>query len=171
MQLQIRKCVLSDLNNLVKISRSTFTAAFEKENNPEDFENYINTAFSEAKLKSELSNKDSHFFFAYLGHELVAYFKLNANMAQNELQDSSGLELERIYVTAPYQGKNIGAALLKNMERIAQDFDKQYIWLGVWENNPKAIRFYEKHGYVKFDTHPYHIGNDKQTDWLMRKDL
>lgn len=171
MQLQIRKCVLSDLDELIEISRSTFIIAFEKENNPEDFKNYIDTAFSEEQLKSELLEEDSHFFFAFLGQDLVAYLKLNTNKAQNELQESNGLELERIYVLAAYQGKNIGAALLKSIEEIALELNKRYIWLGVWEHNPKAIRFYEKHGYTKFDTHLYLIGNDKQTDWLMRKNL
>lgn len=171
MRYQLRKCEISDLGELTRISRETFIAAFEKENNPEDFTSYIDSAFSKKKLLSELKQAGSHFYFAYLNKSLVAYLKLNVDDAQNEFQEPSGVELERIYVDAPYQGKNIGMWLLKELESIARQMGKRYIWLGVWEHNPKAIRFYERHGFIRFGTHPYYIGKDKQTDWLMRKDL
>jgi ribosomal protein S18 acetylase RimI-like enzyme len=41
-------------------------------------------------------------------------------------------------------------------------------WLGVWEDNHRAIRFYEKNGFEKFDSHPFILGESKQTDLLMK---
>lgn len=43
-----------------------------------------------------------------------------------------------------------------------------YIWLGVWEHNVDAIKFYEKQGFKKFDTHIFKLGDDEQTDNLMK---
>ena len=69
------------------------------------------------------------------------------------------------------QGKRLGQQLLQKAIQLASKANKQYIWLGVWEHNTDAIRFYQKHGFSKFGTHPYYVGKDKQTDWLLRFDL
>jgi ribosomal protein S18 acetylase RimI-like enzyme len=74
-------------------------------------------------------------------------------------------------VLEQFQGEQIGTKMLFKAIEIAFDKNKKHLWLGVWEKNTDAIRFYQKHGFLKFNTHPYYIGKDKQTDWLMRFDL
>ena len=156
---------------LSQISRETFVTAFASQNNPKDFKHYINKAFSMDTINSELNNIASHFYFAYYKNNLIGYFKLNEFDAQNELQEAQGIELERIYVINKFQGKGLGGQILQNIFKLAIKKEKLYIWLGVWELNKEAIRFYQEKGFIKFGTHPYYIGNDKQTDWLMRKEL
>jgi len=171
MKLEFKKCKQNDLKALSQISKETFVAAFALQNNPEDFEHYIKNAFSLETIATELKNNASHFYFVYTNKARVGYFKLNEFDAQNEFQEPNGLELERIYVLKEYQAKGFGTQILHKIIEIATKKDKEYIWLGVWEYNKKAIRFYQKNGYLKFATHPYFIGKDKQTDWLMRKEL
>ena len=171
MQPNFKKCTTSDLDTLVKISKDTFVAAFEKDNDPTDFQEYLQKAFSPETLKMELENPDSIFYFVFVGETLVGYFKLNWNSAQTDVNDKNAMELERIYVTETHQGKKIGAQMLAEIVSLGKKLNKAYVWLGVWEHNPKAIRFYQKHGFQKFGEHPYYIGNDEQTDWLLRLDL
>ncbi|WP_420321010.1 GNAT family N-acetyltransferase [Flagellimonas sp.] len=171
MKLKLQQCTLGDLQQLVKISKDTFVDAFEKDNDPRDFETYIQQAFSMEQLRLELENQNTQFFFVFLGQELIGYLKLNKEEAQSDIKDSESLELERIYVVQKFQGKGIGNWLLQQVIQIGQKQALAYIWLGVWEKNEAAIRFYQKHGFQKFGTHPYYIGKDKQTDWLMRLDL
>ncbi|GMN10132.1 spermidine/spermine N(1)-acetyltransferase [Croceitalea sp. MTPC9] len=171
MKLRFQKCNEKDLNVLTKISKETFIDAFEDQNNPDDFQDYINKAFSISTLNKELNNLNSQFFFVYSNQKLIGYFKLNEFDAQSELKEAQGIELERIYIIKKHQGKSIGTQTLLEILKIARQKEKQYIWLGVWEHNLNAIRFYQKHGFIKFDKHPYYIGKDKQTDWLMRKEL
>ena len=61
--------------------------------------------------------------------------------------------------------------MLERIQELARSEGKQYLWLGVWEYNPGAIRFYERLGFVIFDKHPYYIGKDRQMDWMMRLNL
>lgn len=171
MKLNFQKCCEKDVKTLSKISRETFIDAFEKHNDPTDFKDYISKAFSIETIHKELCNTASHFFFIYIEKELIGYFKLNEFEAQTELKEKHGIELQRIYVMKEYQGKNLGTQTLMEILKIAHQRDKEYIWLGVWEHNLDAIRFYEKYGFIKFDTHPYYVGSDKQTDWLMKKEL
>ncbi|MFK7813274.1 MAG: GNAT family N-acetyltransferase [Maribacter sp.] len=171
MSLSFQKCSFSDLDNLIEISRKTFVDAFEKDNDPIDFKNYINVAFEKNTISGQLKNTNSFFYFVYKDELLVGYFKLNVNDAQTDIESEESIELERIYVLQEFQGKQIGKEMLQEAIRLAVLHNKVYLWLGVWEHNIDAIRFYERNGFTKFDTHPYYIGKDKQTDWLMRVEI
>lgn len=171
MNLFYKFCDLKDLQILAEISVNTFVSAFESQNNPEDFKIYLNNAFSKEQLKKELFDDNASFYLVYNGKELVGYFKLNEKEAQTEPFGNTSLEIERIYVLKDFQGQQIGKKMLFQILEIARSKSSTFIWLGVWEKNVSAIRFYERYGFKKFDTHTFYIGNDKQTDWLMRLDL
>ena len=171
MELFLEKCQLHQLDDLVKISRSTFSEAFAHLNDPDDFETYLNQAFSRQTIGEELQNPNSSFYFAKYNKEIVGYFKLNKAEAQTDLQEEDSLEIERIYVDKKYQGRKIGAWMVNEITKKAVQEAFKFLWLGVWEVNQDAIRFYRTHGFKKFGEHPYYIGKDKQTDWLMRLDI
>ncbi|MFD0793827.1 GNAT family N-acetyltransferase [Mucilaginibacter litoreus] len=124
--------------------------------------------FSSAK-QSELSNPNSEFHFAIIDNQPVAYLKLNFGDAQTELQDTNALEIERIYVLQQHQGLKIGKQLLEFAIQKAADNGLLYLWLGVWEHNLKAQKFYKYHGFEVFDSHQFVLGKDEQTDLLMKK--
>lgn len=171
MILEYRKCEKVDLPLLVRVSKKTFCDAFEKDNDPEDFNSYITKAFSLEQISSELENPNTGFYFVYAKETLVAYFKLNKGDAQSDVKLVESQELERIYVIKEFQSLGLGETILNKIKDLALKSNKCFVWLGVWEENVSAIRFYERHGFYKFGTHPYFIGKDKQTDWLMRFDL
>ena len=169
--MKFRKCTIADIESLVQISLRTFADAFEQDNNPEDFKAYTTKAFSKNTLVQQLNNPHCSFYFLYMDEELAGYFKLNQDDAQSEIQANDTMELERIYVQKDFQGRQLGTAMLREAIRISSELKKRQLWLGVWQENRSAIRFYKKHGFEKFGTHPYYVGRDKQTDWLMRLDI
>jgi len=171
MEISYKLCSFKDIVELMLISKRTFVEAFEKDNDPLDFNNYINNAFSHATLAAEIHNVNSQFYFVNHEEVLIAYFKLNQGIAQTDVKSEDSIELERIYVISNYQGKRLGEQILKHIKQIALQVNKKSLWLGVWEENKRAIQFYERQGFQKFGTHPYYIGTDKQTDWLMGFDL
>jgi ribosomal protein S18 acetylase RimI-like enzyme len=61
--------------------------------------------------------------------------------------------------------------LFQKAVEIAQSHQMDFIWLGVWEKNEKAIQFYLKNGFEVFDKHIFKLGVDLQTDLLMRLKL
>ena len=161
----------SEVDQLLALSRKTFYDAFEHLNNPEDFEAYTSKAFTREQLLSEIENPDSEFYFAIIDNEPVGYIKLNYRSAQAEFQDAGAVEISRIYVHADHQGKKIGNQLLDFAINKAIDDKLQYIWLGVWEHNLNAQRFYEHNGFVKTGSHEFVVGKDVQTDFLMKRIL
>lgn len=156
---------------LRELSISTFRDAFESQNDPEDFRSYLESAFSPEKIRDEWEQPHTRFYFAWSGERLAGYCKLNTETAQTELRDPEGLEIERIYVAAAFQGRGVGSLMLEEILSLALETGKRYVWLGVWQENPGAVRFYERHGFTIFGEHPYYIGSDRQMDWMMRREL
>jgi ribosomal protein S18 acetylase RimI-like enzyme len=169
--INIQPVLPSEVDLLLSLSRKTFYDAFEHMNNPEDFEAYTSKAFTREKLLSEIEHADSEFYFAIIDNEVVGYIKLNYRSAQSEFKEPDAVEVERIYVLADQQGKKIGNRLLDFAIEKANALKLRYIWLGVWEHNHNAMRFYERNGFKVFSSHHFMVGNDKQTDILVRKEL
>ena len=169
--IQIRPIDATDIQSLIDISRQTFTEAFAAHNTEENMRQYLDQAFDPAKLLQELSQPGARFYFAELNGRPVGYLKLNTGAAQSDLRDQDGMELERIYVLQSAYGTGVGKALLEKAIAEARAEHRSYLWLGVWEHNDRAIRFYARHGFTEFGKHPFMLGDDVQTDLLMRLDL
>ena len=169
--IQIRRVTISDITLLQEIGRQTFYETFSAGNTEENMTKYLEEGFSEEKLKTEINNEYSELYFAVIEDKVVGYLKLNFGSSQTELKDSSSLEIERIYVLQEYHGKKVGQVLYEKAILVAEDKKVNYVWLGVWEENPRAIRFYEKNGFVEFDKHIFRLGDDEQTDIMMKKFL
>ncbi|MFA6072326.1 MAG: GNAT family N-acetyltransferase [Janthinobacterium sp.] len=169
--IKIKKAVFSDLETLQEISRSTFFETFAESNSESDMQQYLNVNFGLNKLGAELSNENSLFFIAWDEGSAIGYLKVNTAQAQTDMHEEDSLEIERIYVLNAYHGKKVGQLLYDKAVEIAGQLGKTSVWLGVWEENPRAIRFYEKNGFVAFGTHLFKVGDDEQTDIIMRKCL
>jgi ribosomal protein S18 acetylase RimI-like enzyme len=85
--------------------------------------------------------------------------------------DLNAFEIQRIYVLQAYHGKKVGQLLIDKALEEARKTTCNYVWLGVWQENHRAIGFYSKNGFIKFDTHIFKMGDEEQMDWLMKLDL
>ncbi len=169
--IQIKRVTLSDISQLQNIGRQTFQETFSESNSEENMKNYLEEGFSTAKLTTELNDENSEFYFATFGNEVIGYLKINFGESQTELKDSKALEIERIYVSKEFHGKKVGQVLYDKAIEIAKQKNAEYVWLGVWEENPRAISFYTKNGFVAFDKHIFRLGDDEQTDIMMKLKL
>ncbi|GHA49542.1 N-acetyltransferase [Salinimicrobium marinum] len=169
--IQVKKVTLNEIEDLQEIGRQTFYETFSSDNSKENMQEYLEKGFSPEKLRSELSDKNSEFYFAILEDKIFGYLKINFGETQTEIKDEHSLEIERIYVLKEFHGKKVGQKLYEKAIKIAKQKDVDYVWLGVWEKNPRAIRFYEKNGFEEFDKHIFKLGDDEQTDIMMKLQL
>lgn len=167
----LKKAQAADLTRLQKISKQTFFEAFSQTNSQEHMENYSEAAFSLEKLSEELNNPKSDFYLAELENRTIGYLKLNFGEAQTDVKDERAVEIERIYVLQEFVGKKIGQLLFEKAQEIARSKNAEYIWLGVWEKNSRALSFYKKNGFVEFGKHLFNLGGDEQTDLMMKLEL
>jgi ribosomal protein S18 acetylase RimI-like enzyme len=169
--IDIRRVTLNDIDQLQKISRQTFSETFSAGNTEENMKQYLEEGFSLEKLTAELNDKNSVFYFAVLDNNVIGYLKLNFGQSQTELKDDKALEIERIYVLREFHGRKVGQLLYEKAMQTAREINADYVWLGVWEKNPRAIKFYKKNGFVEFDKHIFKLGDDEQTDIMMKLQL
>jgi ribosomal protein S18 acetylase RimI-like enzyme len=169
--MNIRKVTLNDIEQLQQIGIQTFSETFASSNTEENIAAYLAEGFSNEKLTEELNNESSAFYFATIDNTIIGYLKINFGESQTELQDDAALEIERIYVLKEFHGKKVGQVLYEKAIEIAKRKNADYVWLGVWEENPRAISFYKKNGFVEFDKHIFKLGDDEQTDIMMRLKL
>ncbi|OJV17649.1 MAG: GNAT family N-acetyltransferase [Dyadobacter sp. 50-39] len=171
MPVQLIKATINDLETVRQIGIDTFYESFSSLNTEKNMAHYLETGFSLERVASELGDPFSEFHLAYEGDQLIGYLKVNHGPAQSELKDDTALEIERIYVLREWQGLKVGQLFYDKAIEIARARRYAYVWLGVWEKNEKAIGFYKRNGFAEFDKHLFKLGDDIQTDIMMRRDL
>ncbi len=169
--MNVKKVTLEDIEALKIIGKQTFYETFSSENSEENMADYLENNFSNSKLTKELNDINSEFYFAKFENTVVGYLKVNFGTSQTELKNENSLEIERIYVIKNFHGKNVGQILYEKAIELAKEKNVDFVWLGVWEENTRAIRFYEKNGFVAFDKHVFKLGDDEQTDIMMKLKL
>ncbi|MCZ2247294.1 MAG: GNAT family N-acetyltransferase [Bacteroidia bacterium] len=167
----IKQVSIKELHQLQNIGKQTFYETFAASNTQEDMKKYLANSFSASQISAELNNPHTSYYFAWIKHTILAYMKINFGIAQSEFQHLNSMEIERLYVLKQYQRKSVGRQLLDFAIQTAQSKQLDYVWLGVWENNVKALNFYTKNGFEEFDKHIFVLGNDKQTDILMKRKI
>jgi ribosomal protein S18 acetylase RimI-like enzyme len=165
----IRIATEEDAVLIADLSQQTFQETFAADNTKEDMEMFLKEQFTRGKLILEVGKPELTFLLAYKGEEPVGYVKLREGKPPASLHSSSALEIARLYATTAMIGKGVGSLLMQECISIASQRGKEVIWLGVWEKNKRAIDFYEKWGFEKFDECDFLLGKDLQRDWMMRK--
>ena len=157
--------------SIQQIGRQTFNETFAENNTAENMAKYLEEAYAYQKLSAELNDANSVFYFAMMEDKVIGYLKLNFGASQTELKDNEALEIERIYVLKEFHGKKVGQLLFDKAIEVAKAQHVAYVWLGVWENNKRALQFYTKNGFVEFDQHVFVLGDEAQTDIMMKLEL
>lgn len=167
----IREASKADASVIAHMSRRTFYDTFALSNTKADMDKFMNEQFTYEQLVEEVGAAGNIFLLAQTPDEILGYARLRLNNNPPSLGVVNALEIARLYVEKKAIGRGVGNALMAAGIAQARHLGCSCVWLGVWEHNERAIRFYQYHEFVKFDEHPFLLGNDRQTDWLMKKTL
>lgn len=167
----IRQANEQDVKLIKNVSWQTFFDTFHPYNTKEDMELFLKTNFNEETVRNEITDKLNTFMVAYIRKQVAGYAKLSQSKNPPELGALKAIEISRIYTVKEKIGSGIGKALMEHCIKIAVEKNKDVIWLGVWEHNQRAIQFYRRWGFEKFEEQLFMLGNNRQNDWLMKKEL
>ena len=155
---------------IADLSRRTFYDTFAPHNTAENMELFLNTQFTRKQLIQQVGARGNTFLLARLGGTPVGYARLfEGAEVPGTLAGTRAIEIARIYAERNVIGKGIGRTLMQACIDLARQKGMEWIWLGVWEHNHRAIAFYEKMGFAIFDRHIFLLGQDVQYDWCMRR--
>jgi len=166
--IQIRKAVSSDAELIADMSRETFYDTFAEYNTKEDMDKFLAEQFGKEYLMAQFSEKGNIFLLAYENQQPAGYVFMKESLHET-LDNENVIEISRLYARTSFIGKGIGKELMTAAIAEAGQLQKEYIWLGVWEHNRRAIDFYQKFGFEKFTEQDFILGNDVQRDWVMKK--
>jgi diamine N-acetyltransferase len=165
----IRELTVGDVPELralaIKIFRDTFTPL----NTPEAMEGFIAKDYTVESFEKEFTEADAKCFFICDGDKPIGYLRLRKNSEVSHILGHNHIEIQRLYIDHAYHGLKAGDKLMQLAISIAKENDHEWIWLGVWEHNPRAQRFYQKWGFERFSEHDFYMGEERQTDWLMKR--
>ena len=165
----IRTAEPADAQYLAELGARTFHAAFAATNNPADIDAYVSEAFSDDTILQELNDPHSVFLLAVANDTNIGYAKICKGAPPDCVDGPKPIELKRIYVDASKQSGGIGTTLMQAVFDYARDEGYGTVWLGAWEKNPDACRFYERQGFSPVGTKYFMVGNNRQNDIVMRR--
>ena len=172
-KITMRRITLEDVPALSFLAKKTFYDTFTGTCTEDDMSDFLETFYNENTLAEEVSNNSFQYFFAELDEEIVGYILFSdGEVSFDEIKGSTALELKRLYILNEYHGKGIAHDVMNFFldYAMAQGYDVAF--LGVWEHNLKAQKFYKKHGFIMSEhTHPFPIGKTPQTDVYMWKSI
>lgn len=169
--IKVRLASKHDADLIVNMSRQTFYDTFASYNTKENMDKFMNEQFTKGTLLREVGAKNNVFLLAFDRERPVGYARIREKNNPPSLGTNNAIEIARIYAATNEIGKGIGKALMQKCIEIAKAAHREFIWLGVWEKNQRAIDFYTKWGFEKFADHEFILGDDVQNDWLMKKKL
>jgi diamine N-acetyltransferase len=172
-EITIRQGVPEDATLLTDLAYTTFWDAFahHPKNAPDDLNHYMRQAFSLEQIASELADARNIFLIAELENEAAGYAKIIIDNIEPGITAERPVELNRLYSHQRFLGQGVGQTLMEACFDRAKREDRDVIWLGVWEYNPRAQRFYEKNGFRVVSSHTFLLGEDPQTDLLMQREI
>lgn len=172
-EIEIRQANRDDAKLLTDLSYTTFWDAFahHPKNAPDDLAHYMRQAFSIEQITAELADPKSIFLIASIEDKPAGYAKLVVDYIEPGITATRPVELNRLYSHQEYLGKGVGQNLMDACFERARNDGRDVMWLGVWEYNPRAQRFYEKNGFRVVGKHTFQLGSDSQTDLLMQIEL
>ena len=169
--IEIKAVQSTELPILIQMARSTFISNYAHLNDPVYFQQYLDRSFELPLFQAQWADPHTLFYWAIVDGVHAGYCKFRTEAGVEGLEEAGNqiLEIERIYVLDSHQKLGLGKRMLEKAIDIARQEGYSWIWLGVWKDNPKAIAWYQSQGFEAFGEHIFWMGDDAQTDWLMRK--
>lgn len=170
MELRIRAANPHDADLLSALGTKTFYDTFASFHDEEDIQLYLKKAYNPELIAQNLSNKDIAYFIVSDDDTAIGYTKLLLD-AQHPLLKNKSVELEKIYVLENYLGKKAGKYLMNHALTYAKQEGYKTLFLGVWQENHRAVNFYKKAGFDIFDTRNFQLGKSLCDDFMMKIEL
>ena len=163
----IHRGSITDAVELAAFAARTFSEAYSADNHPDDLQAHLTTTYGLAQQTAELADPLALTILARLNGELIAYAQVRRNTPPPCVTHTAPIELHRFYVDQRAHGSGLASRLMQAVHQAAHEFQGRHIWLGVWEQNPRAVAFYKKEMFIDVGSTFYMVGPDKQIDRVL----
>jgi GNAT superfamily N-acetyltransferase len=169
--LRIRRATAADAQLIATLGTDTFVASFGAQNTPENLAKHLAKAFGEDTLRRELASSSFTYLIAEMDGRTAGYACVHEGSPPPCVTGEAPIEVLRFYVVQDFHGSGIAQALMDTCAEDARSRGGRTLWLGVWDQNPRAIRFYKKWGFEDVGGQTFMLGDDPQQDRVLSRPL
>ncbi|PRP75827.1 hypothetical protein PROFUN_08821 [Planoprotostelium fungivorum] len=170
--IRLAKPTEEDAQAIAQLGRSVYHATFHHTCSAEDMTQYLDSTYTPSIITSLLQQPQTYFFLATRDGNVLGFVQMMLGTTEPCLSDYDGLiELQKIYIGVEHHGGGVAAALMQHSLNDSKERGFKNVWLGVYEHNHRALKFYNKFGFVKVGTHDFYVGTDRQTDHVCVRHL
>ncbi len=171
MNVLIRRATDADAALLSSMALKIFLDTFATGNRPQDIALHAQRAYSPEIQLRELRDESKVWLIAEADGDPAGFAMVGEPESKSCAAFEAPVELFRFYVDKAWHGTGVAQPMMEAVEDFARSVGGRTLCLGVWERNPRAIRFYEKIGFRDVGSQPYMLGEDLQTDRVMVRDI
>ncbi|HEY0436315.1 MAG TPA: GNAT family N-acetyltransferase [Phenylobacterium sp.] len=166
----LRRTGAADAEALVAVGVATFVETFGHLYPQSDLTRYLAEAYDLARTKADLADPARASWLVEADGEVVGYATAGpCALPHREVTAACG-EIKRIYVLKAWQGSGLAARLLGEIMAWLERDGPRDIWLGVWSENARALRFYARHGFAKAGEYDFHVGDTVDREYILRRE-
>lgn len=165
----IRRATVEDAAAIADLARRTFVATYAEFNTAENLRAHLEKSYGVTQQTREIEDPGIVYLLALEDGEPAGYAMLRRSPPPSDAIGAGAIEVHRFYVDARWHGRGLAQALMEAAVDLARSLGGSMTWLSVWERNPRARAFYAKCGYEDVGTLIFVLGEDRQTDRLLRK--
>ena len=163
----ILRADLADAAELAAFAARTFEETYAAQMKAEDIRAHVEASFGPSQQAAELSDPSVTTILARSGGDLVAYAQVRRSAPPSCVTHAAPIELQRLYMDRRAHGSGLASKLIDSVHQAAHEFEGRHVWLGVWEENARAISFYKKVGFVDVGSATFMVGPDEQADRVL----
>lgn len=157
----------ADLNAYGDISRRTFADTYRESHSAEVLTRHIDQRLCDDVLVKELADPARHVWALERDEVWVGYTLLRHGSASVVVPGDQPVEIERFYIAKEWHGRGYADSLMNAALASARTHGARVAWLGVWEQNSRAVRFYTKCGFAVMGRATYMFDGKAEDDLVM----
>lgn len=143
----IQKATIEDAATIAEIGKISFLESHGLSATSLDIEDYVSRKYTVDAVKEELSDPENIYHLLYVSDRPAGYSKMILNTANENVPFQNVATLDRLYLLKEFYDLKLGRQLFEHNIQIAENAEQKGIWLYVWTENKRAIRFYERAGF------------------------
>jgi diamine N-acetyltransferase len=146
--MRFREAIVEDASSLAAFSTRAFRDTYRDIDDPADITSYVSEHFTTDAMSAVIGDPGSTMLLAEVGTQLIGYAQLKLGEPPACVSGLAPIELARLYLGSEFIGQGYGSALMHAAQAKARSLGGQTLWLGVYDRNVRAVRFYERFGFT-----------------------
>lgn len=170
MSLRIRRASSADAEALAALSRATFSETFAHLYAAEDLAEFLASTYTAEKYRDALDEAGCAVWILEDGEGRAQGYAFAGPCGLPHEEVAPGdMELKRFYLLAAHQGAGWGQKLFAEVENWMWRNGPAALWIGVWSENYRAQRFYQRQGFERVGQYLFPVGQACDLEYIFRK--